>query len=126
MERRDDVVAELAANENAVHRPRRADAQRGLAALELGARGVGEIGTMPLAGVDHQEVGRARRIEHPAAGDDRPAEQRYVVAQRLPEAARLEEIALHVDDDEGGPVEIDRNGLGLGLGRDRHLHRRAP
>ena len=42
-------------------------------------------------------------------------EQRHIVAERFPEAARLEEVALHVDDDECGASEIERYGFGLSL-----------
>ena len=44
------------------------------------------------------------------AGRDRPAQQADVVAERLAEAAGLEEVALHVDDDQRGAagVESDR------------------
>ena len=105
----DDVVPGLAANEDAPHRTGIADAHRRLAALELRLRRVGEIGAVPFAGVDHQQAGGARGLEHGAARRDRAAEQRHVVAERFPEAARLEEIALHVDDDERGAGQVERD-----------------
>ena len=39
----------------------------------------------------------------------------HVVAEAFAEAARLQEIALHVDDEEGGPIKVhvDRSGLCL-------------
>ena len=43
------------------------------------------------------------------------AEQRHVVAERLAEAARLEEVALHVDDDQRGAREVERDRLRLGV-----------
>jgi hypothetical protein len=70
--------------------------------------------------MDHQQPGGARRFEHGPAWRDRTAEQRHVVAERLPEAARLEEIALHVDDDQRGAGQIERHCLGLGLDRGAH------
>jgi len=66
-----------------------------------------------LAGVDHQKAGGARGFEHRLAGRDRGGKQRHVIAERFPKAARLEEIALHVDDDERGAREVERHRLGL-------------
>ncbi len=43
-----------------------------------------------------------------------------VVAERLAEAARLEEVALHVDDDQRGARKVERHGLGLSLDRRAH------
>ena len=57
----------------------------------------------------------ARGVEQRRAGRDRRGEQRHVVAERLAEAARLEEVALHVDDDERGARQIERHRFGLGL-----------
>ena len=111
----DNVVARLAADQDAAHRPGRADAHRGMPAFDLGFRGVGKIGAMSLAGVDDQHVGCSRSVEHGLAGRDRAAKQRDVVAERLPEAARLEEVALHVDDDQRGARQIERDRLGLRL-----------
>ncbi len=68
---------------------------------------------MALAGVHDQHAGFARRGEH---GRDRlhcTRKLRDVVAERFAEAARLHEIALHVDDEKRGrrPVEFDRRWL---------------
>ena len=63
---------------------------------------------MALAGVDDQHAGLARGVEHLAQRRDRRLQQRHVVAERLAEAAGLEKIPLHVDDDEGGVIELDR------------------
>ena len=61
-----DVVAGLAANENAPHRPGIADAQRRRAALDLGRRRIRQIGQMALAGVHDQHAG-ARAASSTAA-----------------------------------------------------------
>jgi hypothetical protein len=53
-----------------------------------------------LTGVDHDDPGAPRRLEHPSDRLDRRAQQRDVVAEQLAEAARLDEVALHVDDQE--------------------------
>src|SRR5262245_60816874 len=45
--------------------------------------------------------------------------RRYVIAERFAEAPRLEEVALHVDDDERGPLEVDQEGSGCGVDRDQ-------
>ena len=53
----------------------------------------------------------------------RGGEARYVVAKRFTEAARLQEVALHVDDDERGSVKVDSYGGRFGF--DRYVrHRR--
>ena len=75
-----------------------------LPALDLCLRRVGEIGPVTLARVDDEQPGIARRFEHRLAGRDCAAEQRNIVAERLPEAARLQEIALHVDHHERGAI----------------------
>ena len=63
-------VAGLATDQDAAHRPRRTDAERGIAALHLRRGRVGQIGPVPFAGVDHQHSPLARRVEHGAAGPD--------------------------------------------------------
>ena len=97
----------------------------GVAALDLGARRVAEIGAVALARVDDQHAAPARRRQQRAAGPDGGAQQRDVVAQRLAEAARLEEVALHVDDDDRGAIRLDRDRLRLGVD-DQRLHVSPP
>ena len=63
-------------------------------------REVGKIGSMPLAGMDDEEAGIAPRLEQSAVRFDRAPKLRDVVAKHFAEAARLEKIPLHVDDDE--------------------------
>src|SRR5262249_19035152 len=58
---------------------------------------------------------RSRDVEHSPTRSDRRGEQRYVVAERLPKPARLEEIALHVDDDERGALPDDRDRFWIGV-----------
>ena len=103
----DDVVAGLAADQDAAHRAGVADAPGGRAARELGGGRVGEVGAVALAGVDHQDPRGAGGGERGRAGLDRPAQLADVVAERLAEAAGLEEVALHVDDDQGGAAGIE-------------------
>ena len=55
------------------------------------------------------------REGHRPARLHRGREARHVVAERLAEAAGLEEVPLHVDDDERGTVEIDRDRVRLGV-----------
>src|SRR5580704_2646446 len=87
-----DVVAGLAAHQDAAHRSFVAD--RGLAAAAhlLGRRQVREVRPMALAGVHRQETSRAPRQQQPAVGLDRAAQLRDVVAQHLAKAAGLEKI----------------------------------
>ena len=49
-----------------------------------------------------------------------------VVAERRTEAARLQEVALHVDDDERGSRYVDLNGIWLGFDPDLHSIPRSP
>jgi len=116
----DEVVAGLAADQDAAHGPGLPDAHRGRATLDLGRRGVGEIGAMPLARVDHEEAEAAGGVEHGAARRDGRGQSRDVVAQRFPEAARLQEITLHIDHDERGPIELDLDRTRLGVDEDPH------
>ena len=110
----DDVVAGLAAHQDAAHRSGVADAQRRRAALDLGRRCIRQIRAVALARVDHQHAGRARSAEDGPARADRGLQQRDVVTERFAEPAGLEEIALHVDDDERSAIELDCNRLRLG------------
>ena len=54
------------------------------------------------------------------------AEQRHVVAERFPEAARLEEIALHVDDDQRGARQVERDRFGFSLDGGAHATSPGP
>ncbi len=53
--------------------------------------------------------------EHAPGGRDGRAQQRDVVAERVAEAARLEEVALHVDDDQRGGGRVEFEGIGLSV-----------
>jgi len=59
--------------------------------------------------MDDQHASSACGREHIRAWPDRGLETRHVVAERGAEAARLQKIPLHIDDDEGRPAGIDRN-----------------
>ena len=54
------------------------------------------------------------------SGSIADAQQRYVIAQRGPEAARLQEVALHVDDHERCGLEIEGEGTRLRGHERRH------
>ena len=75
---------------------------------------------MPLARVDHEEAEAAGGVEHGAARRDGRGQSRDVVAQRFPEAARLQEITLHIDHDERGPIELDLDRTRLAVDEDPH------
>ena len=120
-----DVVTRLAANEDAAHRTVGADALFWIAAKDLKRRRIGQIGFVTFAGVDDQKAEAARRGEHRRAWPDRRPQPAHVIAERFAEAARLEKIALHVDDDQRGSFEIDRKRRRFGF--DRHVwHARTP
>jgi hypothetical protein len=75
---------------------------------------------MAFAGMDHQHAVLARRLQHSPDRLYRSGEQRHVVAERSTEAARLQEVALHVDDDERGSRHVDLDGIWLGFDPDWH------
>ena len=110
----------LAANQNPPHRAGRADARGRRAALDLGGRRIRHIRAVAFAGVDDQNAGRARGRQHRLQRRDRGLEQAHVVAERFAEAARLQEVALHVDDDERRTLE--RDGERLRFGGDQGFH----
>jgi hypothetical protein len=91
-----------------------ADALARLATLDLGWRGVVHVRAMTLAGVNDQNAGLARRRQHLPARLDCGFEQTDIIAERFAEAARLQEVALHVDDDQrrSGKIDRDRSGFG--------------
>ena len=62
---------------------------------------------MALAGVDDEQSGLTRGQEHPLGRWDRRAQQRDVVTERLAESARVDEVALHVDDQQRGRGRIE-------------------
>ena len=97
--------------------PRRADAPRSTLAGGTSDRSgrwpsrVWMTSSPARARGGEQRRGRARSAAR---------EQRDVVAEHLAEAAGLEEIALHVDDDDRHPREIDLDVLRLGGDQVRH------
>ena len=70
---------------------------------------------MPFARVNDQDAMAARGGEHRAAGRNRRLQARYVVAERGAEAAGFEEIALHIDDHQRRPIEINAKRRRFGL-----------
>jgi hypothetical protein len=64
--------------------------------------------------MDDKNSGFARYAEYGSDRSYRARQLRDVIAKRFAEAAGLQEIALHVDDDERSlrPIEINRAGLG--------------
>ena len=117
----DDVVSGFAADQDAAHRTRRADAQLGAPRSTLARRHVGQIGTVALARVhDSMPEPRAAPSSSARHGLDRRGELRDVVAEHFAEAARLQEVALHVDDHERGRVEIDFDRFRLRVQYDFH------
>src|SRR4029077_1219563 len=84
-------------------------------ALDLRFRRVGEIRPVAFARVDDEQARGTRRFQHRLAGRDRRAEQRHVIAERFAESARLEEVALHVDEDQRGTRKVERHRLGFSV-----------
>ena len=69
---------------------------------------------MPLAGMDRRQARGAPGGQQPAVRLDRPTQLRDVVAEHLAEPAGLEEVALHVDDQQGAMPGRQLEGIGFG------------
>ena len=85
------------------------------AAYFLGRRQVEQVGPMALARMEGRQTGGAPGREQPAIRLDRAAELRNVVAEHFAEAPGLEEIALHVDNQQRAMGRGERERIGLGL-----------
>ncbi len=70
---------------------------------------------MGFSRVDHEAALLPPCMEHRLRGRHDGLEQRHVVAQRFAEAAGFDEVALHVDDDEGCAVQLELVGEGVGV-----------
>src|SRR6185437_6464234 len=114
----DNVVPMLSAHEDAAHRARIADAGREPAPRLLARRQVGEIGAMALTGVDDQNARRPGGRQNANCRGYRLAQQGHVVAQRLAEPPRIDEVPLHVDDHErdGRWLKLELIGFGANSG----------
>jgi hypothetical protein len=66
----------------------------------LGRGQVAQIRPVPLTGVDDHHASLAHGVQHPARGRDGPPQRRDVVAQHFAEPPGLDEIALHVNDQQ--------------------------
>jgi hypothetical protein len=75
---------------------------------------------MAFAGVNDEQAGVACCRQNLPAGSDRGKEPLYVVAEGGPEAVGLQEIALHINDDEGGTAQVNPDRMGFGIDSDRH------
>jgi hypothetical protein len=71
-----------------------------------------------LAGVDDGDRGIAQSPQQRCTGRHDSPELRHVIAERLAEAARVEKVALHIDDHQGEVGRIDVYCCGLRLDRD--------
>jgi hypothetical protein len=72
-----------------------------------------------LAGVDHHQPRRPPGCQQALRGRDGAAQLTDIVAQCRAEAAGLQEIALHVDHQQRRRGGAQREGIGLGLDRQR-------
>ena len=97
----------LAPDEDTPHGSGGTDAQRRIAALDLVRRSVGEIGAVAFAGVDNEHTSFSRGSQNLAARLNRHLQPGDIVAESGPKPTRLQKVALHVDDDQRRPPEID-------------------
>ena len=100
-------------DQHAAHRARVADAERGIAAVALGRRAVGEVGPVAFHGVDHRQAGGAEPLDQPLHRRHDRRDAADVVAEAGAEAAGLGEVALHVDDDQRHGLRLEGEGEGL-------------
>ena len=110
---RNDVVAGLAAHENAAHRAGVADGRRAAAAYLLGRRQIGQIGPMAFARMKRRKAGGAPSRQQATVWLDGPAELRDVVAEHFAEAPWLQKIPLHVDNQQCAMIGAEREGIGF-------------
>jgi hypothetical protein len=64
--------------------------------------------------VDHGQAQGTGGGEHPSGRRDRRPQGRHVVAERLTEATRLNEVALEVDADQRGTGRLELVGRRVG------------
>jgi len=69
---------------------------------------------MAFARVDDGQARLAKAFDQPARRRHYGGEAGDVVAEAGAEAARLDEVPLHVDDDERGARRVEREGEGRG------------
>ena len=100
-------MAGLAANQDASHRTHVADRCLAASADFLGGGKICQIGAMSLASVNDGQACRAPGLKQTAIRLDGAAELRDIVAEHFAESARFEEVALHVDDEQGAARWID-------------------
>ncbi len=117
-QRFDKVVSRLAVDKNAPHRPVIADAQPVTSpARSLARRTIGQIRAMAFLGMNDGEAGFAERSEQPRHGFHGRLEMMHFVTERRAKPARLDEIALHVDDHERELIRT--KDVFVGVGGDR-------
>src|SRR3984957_16087770 len=99
----DDLPAGLAAHQNTAAGSGIADTGADLTrAPALVCRQIGEVWSMPLAGMDHMKALEARGREDLFDRFDRRAGEREVVAHLVDIAADTAKVGLHVDNDQRG------------------------
>src|SRR6185503_20126793 len=83
----DDVVAILAADQDAPHRPLVADTGLEVPPRALRRRAIRQVWPVPLARVDYEHARLARRPQNPFRWRDGLSQERHVVAEGLAESA---------------------------------------
>ena len=90
--------------------PMRSD---GLPRLRLAGGQVGEVGPVAFHRVDHRQAGGAKPLDQPLHRRHDRRDPADVVAEARAEAARLGEVALHVDDDQRHGLRLEGEGKRL-------------
>ena len=77
---------------------------------------------MSFAGMEHLQTRGAPGSEQPLVRFDGAAQLGNVVAEHFAEAAGLQKIALHVDDEQRAMLGREREGVGFGREVYRFIH----
>ena len=112
----DEIVAPLAAHQQAAERPRAADGRAGTqAALQLLGRAVGQVGQVTLAGVKDRHSDTACRGQESLNLQNRPGQARHVKPGAVGIATRRAEVTLHVNHQQRAAGRIEARWVGQGL-----------
>src|ERR1700676_5495630 len=93
-------MSRLASDQNATHWSRITDRSLAVAAHLLGWWKIRHIGSMPFPGVNNFQALPSPSRQQPPVRFNGTPKLVYVISEHFPESARLQEIALHIDNDE--------------------------
>ena len=122
VELRNNVLARLAANQNAAHGARIANGLRTVAPHLFGGRQVTQIGAVSFPSVQHHQARTSPSGEQLLVRLNGAAQLRDIIAEHFTKPTGLQEIPLHVDDQQGALRWEELEGIGLGVDDKRVFH----